>query len=222
MRETCRSASDDRIIDYDKMTEFLWTDEYLTREDRLYRFMNDRSIRDFNEAVDLAQGTPNVSALGRDFTRAMYSEREKRGELQYPDANSTMRLTWGKVSTFLRDGAPMPTQTFSGEILAKERPDVYDFSLKSEWKQLLQDARDIPVNFITDNDITGGNSGSPVLNGEGDIIGLAFDGNKESLASDVRWVEGWCKCVCVDIRFVLWTLEHYAGLTRILEEIETI
>ena len=58
-----------------------------------------------------------------------------------------------------------------------------------------------------------------MLNGKGEIIGLAFDGNKESLASDVRWVDGWCRCVCVDIRFVLWTLEHYMHLDRVMDEL---
>ena len=75
------------------------------------------------------------------------------------------------------------------------------------------------VNFLTDNDITGGNSGSPVMNAKGELIGLAFDGNKESLASDVYYVDGYTKCVCVDIRYVLWVLEYYAGMDHILEEI---
>ena len=72
---------------------------------------------------------------------------------------------------------------------------------------------------MTDNDITGGNSGSPVLNAEGEIIGLAFDGNKESLAGDLYHVSGYNKCICVDIRYVLWTLEKYAHMDRILKEI---
>ena len=76
------------------------------------------------------------------------------------------------------------------------------------------------VNFLTDNDITGGNSGSPVLNSRGELIGLAFDGNKESLSSDVWCEDGYNKCVCVDIRFVLWTLDRYAGMTRIIEELD--
>ena len=75
------------------------------------------------------------------------------------------------------------------------------------------------VDFLTDNDITGGNSGSPVLNAKGEIIGLAFDGNKESMASDVWYMPGYNKCVCVDIRFVLWTLDKYAGMTRIIDEL---
>jgi hypothetical protein len=75
------------------------------------------------------------------------------------------------------------------------------------------------VDFISDNDITGGNSGSPVLNARGELIGLAFDGNKESLASDVYYTPGYNKCVCVDIRFVFWTLGKYAGMDRIIKEV---
>lgn len=77
----------------------------------------------------------------------------------------------------------------------------------------------MPADFLTDNDITGGNSGSPVLNAEGKVIGLAFDGNKESLASDLYAVPGYNKCVCVDIRYILWTLDKYAGMSRIIEEL---
>ena len=76
------------------------------------------------------------------------------------------------------------------------------------------------VNFLTDNDITGGNSGSPVLDSEGRLIGLAFDGNKESLAGTSWYSEGYNKCVCVDIRYVLWTLDTYAGLSRIIGELQ--
>ena len=77
----------------------------------------------------------------------------------------------------------------------------------------------MPADFLTDNDITGGNSGSPVLNASGQLIGLAFDGNKESLASDLYAVPGYNKCVCVDIRYILWTLDRYAGMSRIIDEL---
>ena len=78
---------------------------------------------------------------------------------------------------------------------------------------------DFPINFLTDNDITGGNSGSPVLNARGELIGLAFDGNKESLASNYESVEGYNKCVCVDIRYVLWVIRHLGRLEYILQEV---
>ena len=103
---------------------------------------------------------------------------------------------------------------------AKHNPAVYDFCLKEDWKALLErEQPQMPVDFLTDNDITGGNSGSPVLNARGEPIGLAFDGNKESLASDVSSVPGYNMCVNVDIRFVIWTLRNYAHMDRILDEI---
>ena len=115
-------------------------------------------------------------------------------------------------------------------ILEKHNPDSYDFSLKDRLLALYEkgdwgrwgcspDGNTMHVNFLTDNDITGGNSGSPVLNSRGELIGLAFDGNKESLASDMMCVDGYNKCVCVDIRFVLWTLDCYAGMDRIIKEL---
>jgi len=204
--------------DFNALCEYLWKDGYMTKDDRIFRFFTSSSIKEYNEAVDKAQGIPSVAELGKEYTRALYSSREERGVLQYPDANSTMRLSFGTVRTFRRDGEMAPWQTFTDEILAKEDSTSYDFSLKPEWKALLGSAV-IPVNFITDNDITGGNSGSPVLNARGEIIGLAFDGNKESLAGDVQWVGRWNRCVCVDIRYVLWNLREYAKMSRVLEEI---
>ena len=96
----------------------------------------------------------------------------------HPDANSTLRLSYGKVSTFPRDGQMLASQSFASEILVKA-DSSYDFRLKDDWRSLLQSQSEaIPVDFITDNDITGGNSGSPVLNGRGEVIGSAFDADK--------------------------------------------
>lgn len=228
-------------VNFNDMLEYLWTDKRMTKEDNIYRFLTDANIGNYNKVVDKAQlaairrhagekdsigydSINSVQELGRLYTRALYNSRLERGVVQYPDANSTLRLTYGTVGSFVRDGKPTPWQTMSGEILAKENTAMHDFCLKANWRKLLRKAvknkKQIPVNFITDNDITGGNSGSPVLNGKGEIIGLAFDGNKESLAGDVYWVPEYTKCVCVDIRFVLWTLKKYAGMNYLLDEME--
>lgn len=214
-----RFRGNDGVCDLAKLAEYLWQDDYAVAEDPICLFLNDVSIADFNHNVDDIQGEPNVSELGKQYTRQLYKARERASVLQYPDANSTMRMTFGTVGTFKRDGVRLPWQTFSDQILAKEDKTSYDFTLKDDWRAMLQSATPVPVNFISDNDITGGNSGSPVLNARGELIGLAFDGNKESLAGDCSWTEGYNKCVCVDIRFVLWTLEHHAGLKYILDEI---
>ncbi|MBO4264327.1 MAG: S46 family peptidase, partial [Bacteroidales bacterium] len=203
--------------DLDALADWLWQDDYMTTRDPIFRFYADIDAPALNKAVDQVLGSPRPGELDDAYTRALYRYREEKGILQYPDANSTMRLTYGCVGSFRRDGRELPWQTRTEEILAKENPALYDFRLKPEWKALLP--RKWPVNFLTDNDITGGNSGSPVLNAWGELIGIAFDGNKESLAGDFFWTPGYSKCVNVDIRFVIWTLEYYAKMDRIMAEI---
>ena len=215
-----RFTRDGKEYDYKALSEYLWTDDYMTKEDRIFRFFTDVNIAVFNSAVDKLQGERTVSELGKEYTRTLYRHRLEKGIAQYPDANSTMRITYGTVGSYKRDGQMLPWQTLSGEILAKENRDSYDFTLKDSWRSLLKSAeQQLPVDFLTDNDITGGNSGSPVMNARGELIGLAFDGNKESLASDLYYTPGYNKCVCVDIRFVLWTLKNYAGMDRIYKEL---
>ncbi len=204
--------------DWDALLESVWTDERLRLDSPLVHLLTESKMGRFNQEVDRLQGDRNVAAAGAEFTRALYRWRESRGELQYPDANSTMRITYGTVGSFRRNCRKLPWQTSSKEILAKEN-DTYDFSLKDDWRSLLQTSGAIPVDFLTDNDITGGNSGSPVLDAHGRLIGLAFDGNKESLAGDVSWTEGYNKCVSADIRFVLFTLKEYMHLDNIIKEI---
>ena len=138
---------------------------------------------------------------------------------------------YGTVGGFEpRDGMVCDWKTTSAGILEKHDPADYDFRLNDRQYLLYRrgdwgrwgagpEGKTMYVNFLTDNDITGGNSGSPVMNSRGELIGLAFDGNKESLASDALWTEGYNKCVCVDIRFILWTIDRYAGMTRIIEEL---
>lgn len=206
--------------DYDALCEALWVDREMTADDDLCRFFGDVNIGTFNSVSDKIQGDDPVTELGREYTRTLYQWREAVGEPQYPDANSTMRLTYGTVKGYSpRDGVSGHWQTFSKGILEKEDESKYDFKLFPDWKALLEGAKNpLPVDFLTDNDITGGNSGSPVMNAKGELIGLAFDGNKESLASDFLFTPDYNRCVCVDIRFVLWTLEHYAGMKAVIQE----
>ena len=199
--------------------------------DPLGRFIMEVNITSFNNDKKAAENGVSTISLDKEFTHALYQMRLDKGEPQYPDANSTMRITYGTVGQLEPcDGMICDWKTTPAGILEKHNPSDYDFHLNDR-QYLLYRSADwgrwgfgpdnslMYVNFLTDNDITGGNSGSPVMNSKGELIGLAFDGNKESLTSDVWCEADYNKCVCVDIRFILWTLDRYAGMTRIIEEI---
>ena len=198
--------------DFKALAAHLWENPYA-----LMDFVTEVKIGDFNARE---RHTGDLTELTRRYTRALYHEREARGVVQYPDANSTMRLTYGVVSA-LEPWDAVYTSWYSTPRGLREKydPAQHDFALPADFVTAL-DRYDGPVNFLTDNDISGGNSGSPVLNARGELIGLAFDGNKESLASDVSYTPDYNKCVCVDIRYVLWMLRDYVGLNRVIEEIE--
>ncbi len=235
--------------DYKAISEYVWNNSFLTDKDRLEKFLNEEhtvaeyhndpfyrffdcvQILDFNNKIKEAEGENDRSELDKEFVHALYQMREDKQIPQYPDANSTMRLTYGTVGPVEPyDAVYCDWKSTAKGILEKYNPASYEFTLndrqyllykKGDWGRwgCGPDGKTMYVNFLTNNDITGGNSGSPVLNSKGELIGLAFDGNKESLANDMMCVDGYDKCVCVDIRFVLWTLDRYAGMTRIIEEL---
>jgi hypothetical protein len=113
-------------------------------------------------------------------------------------------------------------------VMEKEDPDNWEFVLPPRLKELYEkkdysryaDNDVMDVCFITDNDITGGNSGSPVLNDEGQLIGLAFDGNWEAMSGDIIYEPTLQKCICVDIRYILFIIDKYAGATNIIDELK--
>ena len=154
------------------------------------------------------------------------------GKVFYPDANSTMRLTYGTVgSYFPRDGVVYKETTTVGGYLEKEIPGDDEFDVPARMKELIL-ARDfgryadkngdlVPC-FISNNDITGGNSGSPVINAHGHLIGCAFDGNWEAMSGDLAFEPDIQRTISVDIRFVLWVIDKYAGATHLIDEMTVI
>ena len=143
-----------------------------------------------------------------------------------------MRLTYGKVMDYDPcDGVTYKYFTTTDGYLEKEIPGDYEFDVPARMKELIL-AKDfgkyadadgkLHTDFITDNDITGGNSGSPVINGEGQLIGIAFDGNWEAMSGDFVFEPNLQRCINVDIRFVLWMIDVYAGATHLIDEMEII
>ncbi|WP_298824965.1 S46 family peptidase [uncultured Capnocytophaga sp.] len=149
----------------------------------------------------------------------------------YPDANSTLRLTYGSVKSLPKDkrnyDAKKNYYTTFKTMLDKYKPGDAEFDMPAKFMEMYQKGdfgryldKDgtMHVNFLTNNDITGGNSGSPVLNGKGELIGLAFDGNIEAMAGDVIFDKKLQRTIVVDIRYVLWCIDTYAGAKHVVDE----
>ena len=149
----------------------------------------------------------------------------------YPDANSTLRLTYGSVKSLPKDKRNYDVKrnyyTTFKTMLDKYKPGDPEFDMPEKFVQMYQKGdfgryldKDgtMHVNFLTNNDITGGNSGSPVLNGKGELIGLAFDGNIEAMAGDVIFDKKLQRTIVVDIRYVLWCIDTYAGAKHVVDE----
>ncbi|WP_458629249.1 S46 family peptidase [Winogradskyella sp. PC D3.3] len=155
-------------------------------------------------------------------------------EIQYPDANSTLRLSYGKVRALpadKRNDAKVNNYTTFKGMIKKYKPNDSEFDLdqsmldiyeKKDYGRYANEFGELPVNFLTDNDITGGNSGSPVINGKGELIGLAFDGNIEAMAGDVIFDSNLQRTINVDIRYVLWLIDKYSNAKHIVDELTII
>ncbi|HEX8268498.1 MAG TPA: S46 family peptidase [Flavobacterium sp.] len=158
----------------------------------------------------------------------------KLNTIQYPDANSTLRLTYGKVRALpadKRNDAKINNYTTMEGMVKKYKKDDAEFDLpsrilemsaKKDFGVYADKAGYMPVNFLTDNDITGGNSGSPVLNGKGELIGLAFDGNIEAMAGDVIFDPKLQRTINVDIRYILWIIDKFSGAKHIVDELTIV
>ena len=158
----------------------------------------------------------------------------KLNAIENPDANSTLRLSYGKVNALpadKRNDAKINNYTTMDGMLKKYKKgdDEFDIPTKiiemnkaKDYGQYADKDGSMHVNFLTDNDITGGNSGSPVLNGKGELIGLAFDGNIEAMAGDVIFDPKLQRTINCDIRYVLWIIDNYAGAKHIVDEMTIV
>jgi hypothetical protein len=159
--------------------------------------------------------------------------REMNSDKNYaPDANSTMRVTYGQIKKYdPRDAVKYDFYTTAQGILEKEDPKNHEFVVPAKLKTLIQekdygqyanDKGELVVNFISNNDITGGNSGSPMINGKGELIGTAFDGNWEAMSGDIAFEPELQRTIGVDIRYTLFIIDKYAGAGHLIKEMKLV
>jgi Peptidase S46 len=171
--------------------------------------------------------------LGRLYLKGIMRMDTVKAKMMYPDATFTMRVSYGAVKSYRpRDAVFYDYVTTSKGVLEKYKAGDYEFDLpanqielfrKKDFGQYIDKQRnDLVIDFITSNDITGGNSGSPVLNGNGELIGLAFDGNYEALSHKMAFDKDLNRTINVDIRYVLWCIDKLGGATNIIKELKVV
>jgi len=187
-------------------------------------------LRNYNEKVDKKYKDFTVANndLGRQYLKGI--KEMNPAKIMYPDATFTMRVSYGNVKSYKpRDAVFYDYICTLNGVLQKYVPGNYEFDLPANLIEAAKNknygqykdaaANDLVVCFITTNDITGGNSGSPVLNGNGELIGLAFDGNYEALSHKIAFDKDLNRTICVDVRYVLWCIDVLGGAKNIISEL---
>ncbi|MDP4210589.1 MAG: S46 family peptidase [Bacteroidota bacterium] len=228
--------------DYKKYVDNLFEKSMFADEKKLMAFLDNPKVKTiekdpvFIASVAVAQAYWQMQDLYTSFENQLKIcdrlyiaglQEMNKDKIFYPDANSTMRLTYGKVGDYkARDAVFYDYKTTLKGVMEKEDSTNNEFIVPAKLKQLYQ-AKDygiygkngeMPVCFTTNNDITGGNSGSPVLNANGELIGLAFDGNWEAMSGDIIYEPDVQKTICVDIRYVLFVMDKFAGAKYLVDE----
>ena len=233
-------------MDIDAYADSLFDNSVFTTPDRLKKGIEELGYAIFDDiayqsAKQFINKTYNLFIESQAHDKKLNQARElytagllewKDGEPSYPDANFTMRLTYGTVKGYSpKDAIVYRHYTTLDGVMEKDNQDSWEFAVPEKLRELWQnkdfgcyamkDGR-MPVAFLSNNDITGGNSGSPVMNGRGELVGLAFDGNWESMSSDVMFEPELQRCINVDIRYVLFIVDKFGGAGWLLDEMEIL
>lgn len=192
-------------------------------------------INNYNEnyATKYSEFVSKNNELGRLYMKGLFEMNPSKMNSTYPDANFTMRVSYGNVKSYKpKDAVKYDFYCTLDGAVAKYKKGDYEFDLPAKLLELHKNKDygeyadkklgDIVVNFITTNDITGGNSGSPVIDAKGNLIGLAFDGNSEALSHKLAFDKDLNRTICVDVRYVLWCIEKVGGAKNIIDELTIV
>ena len=226
---------------YEKFVEYLYKKSMLMKNDKKI-YINKKSFKKdpavvYGESVrsvlfDILDAIDNDTIDIQERYLCAAKLRMEEDMPNYSDANFTMRLSYGQVGEYLLNGQPSGYYTEASSIVKKMEQGekgTIDYEAEPIMKELLsakdfgkytdQTTGKMHLCFLTNNDITGGNSGSPMFNGKGELIGLGFDGNWDSLSSDIFFDRQLARCIGVDIRYVLYMMESWGKADRLLKEI---
>ena len=193
-----------------------YTNNYLSKYSSYYQEFNSKNAE-----------------LGRLYLKGIMAMDPAKAKMMYPDATFTMRVSYGAVKSYKPgDAVTYDYVTTSKGLMEKYKPGDYEFDLPQEQIELIKKRdfgqyidkkrNDLVIGFISSNDITGGNSGSPVINGNGVLIGLAFDGNFEALSHKLAFDKNLNRTINVDIRYVLWCIDKLGGAKNIIDELKLV
>jgi hypothetical protein len=233
--------------DFSKYADYVYKRSMMADSTKLFAFLENpsakalekdpgfqlsKSVRNLYFNVlrgEFASFSDDLTKGNRLFLNGLMKMQEERKF--YPDANSTMRLTYGNVRDYkARDAVQYDYYTTLAGVMEKEDPTNFEFIVPEKLKTLYENKDygdyaengELIVNFLTTNDITGGNSGSPVINGKGELIGCAFDGNWEALSGDVAFEQNLQRTIICDIRYILFIVDKFAGASHLIDEMTLV
>ncbi|RIJ43232.1 S46 family peptidase [Pontibacter oryzae] len=233
---------------FEKLADFVYSNSVVVNEQKMNSFLknptlkaleNDPAFQIVNSIIDnyrnniapkVAESNAKLDKANRLYVAGLRLMNPDK--VYYPDANSTIRLSYGSVKDYSpQDGVMYSYYTTLDGVMAKEDPNNEEFVVPAKLKQLYN-AKDfgryanskgeLVTDFITNNDITGGNSGSPVINGKGELIGLAFDGNWEAMTGDLVFDPEYKRCINMDSRYLLFLIDKFAGATNLINEMTIV
>jgi len=233
--------------DYTRYAKYVYDKSEFTTLDKITKAIKSKKTDFFKDPAivfsNVVRGTmDNIHSDAYDKTVEQIKDAERlfedgikamaaaTGKPMYPDANSTMRLTYGKVGGYHpADAVDYKYYTTTKGILEKEVPGDEEFDVSPKLKKAIQENNygayldqktgEMHVAFLSDNDITGGNSGSPIFNAKGELLGLAFDGNWEAMSGDIVFEPNLQRTINVDVRYIMFVMDKIGGAKRLVDEL---